>query len=133
MIQLVLWMLIGYGISNIVVYGKIFNQPRQFIFKLSESKIKIVNKPTTFIKEMISCMMCFGFHCGWFLSLILYSPVSNLLNASPYISWFFDACLASGTTWIINSIVEWYEENRPVYQRTIKMEKEEDDNNKRIF
>ena len=27
-------------------------------------------------------------------------------------SWFFDAILSSGAVWIINSIIEWFEENR---------------------
>jgi hypothetical protein len=35
------------------------------------------------------------------------------LGLTQYGSWFFDAFLASGSTWIINSIIEWFEENRP--------------------
>jgi hypothetical protein len=58
-------------------------------------------------------MMCFGFHCGWFLSISLYSPVCNILGVHPYISWFFDGFLASGAVWAINGIIEWFEENRP--------------------
>jgi len=32
------------------------------------------------------------------------------------ISWFFDGMLASGSVWAINSIIEWFEENRPKKQ-----------------
>jgi hypothetical protein len=39
--------------------------------------------------------------------------VYEILGLTPYASWFFDAFLSSGSVWIINSIVEWFEENRP--------------------
>ena len=112
MTQLLLWMIMAYGLSNIVVYGSIFNSPRELIRKWSESKLPF-NSFGMFIKNMTSCMMCFGFHCGWFLSLLVYSPVHELLLVSSWYSWFFDAFLASGSVWIINSIIEWFEENRP--------------------
>jgi hypothetical protein len=112
MTQLVLWMIMAYGLSNIVVYGSIFNGPREIIRKWSEGQF-LMSGVGTFIKEMTSCMMCFGFHCGWFLSLVVYSPVHELLGLSQYESWFFDAFLSSGAVWAINSIIEWFEENRP--------------------
>jgi len=31
----------------------------------------------------------------------------------PYLNIFFDGMLASGGVWAINSIVEWFEDNRP--------------------
>lgn len=112
MTQLLTWMIMAYGLSNIVVYGSIFNGPREFIRKWSEDGLFL--KPTAqFIKDMTSCMMCFGFHCGWFLSIFVYSPVHDILGLTQYSSWFFDAFLASGSVWIINSIIEWFEENRP--------------------
>jgi len=112
MTQLLLWMVIAYGLSNIVVYGSIFNGPREIIKKWAESSY-FLNGFGKFIKDMTSCMMCFGFHCGWFLSISLYSPVCNILGVHPYISWFFDGFLASGAVWAINSIIEWFELNRP--------------------
>jgi hypothetical protein len=36
-----------------------------------------------------------------------------MLEVSYLVSWFFDGMLASGSTWAINSIIEWFEENRP--------------------
>jgi hypothetical protein len=61
-------------------------------------------------------MMCFGFHCGWFLSISIYSPVHEILGVTSIVSWFFDSMLASGSVWAINSIIEWFEENRPKKQ-----------------
>lgn len=113
MTQLILWMFIAYGLSNIVVYGSIFNGPRNFINKWGTNETTPFQELGAFISKMISCMMCFGFHCGWFLSLLLYSPVHELLGATNFVSWFFDGMLASGSVWVINAIVEWFEENRP--------------------
>jgi hypothetical protein len=58
-------------------------------------------------------MMCFGFHCGWFLSISIYSPVHEILGVNTWVSWFFDGMLGSGSVWAINAIIEWYELNRP--------------------
>jgi hypothetical protein len=105
-------MIIAYGLSNIVVYDSIFNGPRNFINKWGDSKYPL-NGFGGFLSKMISCMMCFGFHCGWFLSLLVYSPVHELLGTNQYYSWFFDGMLASGAVWAINAIIEWFEVNRP--------------------
>ena len=112
MTQLLLWMIIAYGLSNIVVYGSIFNGPRELIRKWSEGSYPLKDFGK-FIKDMTSCMMCFGFHGGWFLSISLYSPTHELLGTNVYASWFFDAFLSSGAVWAINSIIEWFELNRP--------------------
>ena len=112
MTQLVLWMIMAYGLSNIVVYGSIFNGPREFIRKWSESTLPF-NSLATFIKNMTSCMMCFGTWFGFFAGIFLYSPVHEILGVSSYGSWFFDGMLSSGAVWAINSIIEWFEQNRP--------------------
>jgi hypothetical protein len=36
-----------------------------------------------------------------------------MLGVTTFGSWFLDGMLASGSVWAINSIVEWFEENRP--------------------
>jgi hypothetical protein len=113
MTQLVLWLIIAYGLSNIVVYGSIFNGPRNLINRLADNEFTPFQGGWIFLKGMISCMMCFGFHCGWFLSISIYSPVHEILGVHEYASWFFDGMLASGGTWAINSIIEWFEQNRP--------------------
>jgi len=113
MTQLVLWMIMAYGLSNIVVYGSIFNIPRIFISKMAQIRIPFIQPIFEFIRDMTSCMMCFGFHCGWFLSLLVYSPVHEMLGLTQNASWFFDAFLSSGAVWSINAIVEWFEQNRP--------------------
>lgn len=109
MTELLLWSFMSYGITNIIVYGSIFNGPREFIRKWSESKL-FLNSVATFIKNMTSCPMCFSVWFGFFAGLFLYSPTHELLNIHTNYSWFFDGMFCSGVVWAINSIVEWFEE-----------------------
>ena len=57
--------------------------------------------------------MCTPTWVGFLFGLFLYSPVHETLGTHKYVSWFFDGMLASGGTWAINSIIEWFEQNRP--------------------
>ena len=112
MVQLLLWMIMAYGISNILVYGSIFNGPRNFINKWGDSKYPL-NGFGAFLSKMLSCMMCCSVWIGFFYGIFLYSPVHKLLVVHNYYSWFFDGMLASGSVWAINAIIEWFEVNRP--------------------
>jgi hypothetical protein len=47
------------------------------------------------------------------LSLLIYSPTNDMFNTPIWGSWFFDGILSSGAVWAINSVIEWYEQNRP--------------------
>jgi hypothetical protein len=102
----------AYGISNILVYGSIFNGPRNFINKWGDSKY-LLNGFGAFLSKMLSCMMCCSVWVGFFYGIFLYSPVHELLGVHNYYSWFFDGMLASGSVWAINAIIEWFEVNRP--------------------
>ncbi len=115
MTQLVLWMIMAYGISNILVYGSIFNGPRNWIHKNAEPNIVwVLFRPIfVFLSGLIQCMMCTSTWVGFLYGSLLYSPVHEVLGASNYYSWFFDGMLASGAVWAINGIIEWFELNRP--------------------
>jgi hypothetical protein len=110
--QLLLWMVMAYGLCNILVYGAIFNGPRNAIRRWGDSQY-FLNGFGKFLIDMLSCMMCCSTWVGFFFGIFLYSPVYNILGVHPYISWFFDGFLASGSVWAINAIIEWYELNRP--------------------
>ena len=110
--QLLLWMVMAYGLCNILVYGSIFNGPRNAIRAWGDSQY-ILHGFGKFLTDMLSCMMCISVWIGFFFGIFLYSPVCNILGVHPYISWFFDGFLASGSVWAINAIIEWYELNRP--------------------
>ena len=113
MTQLVLWSIMAYGLSNIVVYGSIFAGPRKFINKWANNEYDPLQGLGRLLEGMTSCMMCFGTWFGFFAGIFLYSPVHQFLGVNIYASWFFDGMLSSGAVWAINSIIEWFEQNRP--------------------
>jgi len=107
------WILMAYGMSNILVYGSIFNGPRDFIRKWGEDEHAPFQGFGAFVSSMLSCMMCTSTWVGFAYGLGFWSPTNQLFEVTPHVSWFLDGMLASGGVWIINSIVEWFEENRP--------------------
>ena len=111
-VQLIAWFILSYGLMNIMVYGSIFQGLRDFFKKAGDSNSSIAFFPR-FIDGILSCPMCFSTWGGFVLSLLVFSPVSMLFGTPIWISWFFDGILSSGAVWAINSIVEYYEENRP--------------------
>lgn len=113
MTQLLLWMIMTYGISNILVYGSIFNGPRNKINEWAENDHMTLQGFWVFLRDMLKCMMCAPVWVGFFLGIFVYSPVHQILEVTGFVSWFFDGMLASGSVWAINSIIEWFEENRP--------------------
>lgn len=109
--KILIWVILNYGLMNIVVFGMIFDPIRNFFDRLSKSKYKIkwIGK---FLSEMTSCPMCFSTWGGFFTSLVIWSPTYALFDVPIFISWFFDGIIASGSVWIINSIIEFFEESR---------------------
>ena len=112
MINLIIWVLISYGLMNIVVYSKIFEPMRLNFYYWGNNPFKPFNKIGKFLYEMTDCAMCFSVWGGFFLSFVLFSPAHLYLGVPTYLSWFFDGIFSSGIVWIINSIVEFFEENR---------------------
>lgn len=109
--KIIFWILLNYGFVNIVVFGLIFENFREFFKKWGDSNNKF-NWFGRFIYEMITCPMCFGTWSGFIMSFLVYSPTHNLFQTPIFYSWFLDGLLASGGVWVINSIIEFFEENR---------------------
>lgn len=106
----ILFILIAYGFSNIVVYGSIFGGLREFFKRINPR----------FLGDLFSCMMCFPTWVGFLLSIIYFSPTLscglqeiNFFNLftieAKYSSIFFDGVLASATTWFIHTTQEMME------------------------
>jgi hypothetical protein len=114
MIQLVMFMIAAYGMTTIVVYGSIFNGLRNKI-KIAGSEVgNYLTRPLfKFISDLITCMLCTGTWVGFFLSLFYFSPAHEFIGLNKFLSVFFDGMLSAGAVWAINSIIEWFEENRP--------------------
>ena len=86
--ELLAFVLCAYGLTQILVYGKIFNDIRPTKGKLG---------------ELFSCPMCMGFHVGWFLMLL--SPFTGLFNFDVSVTNFILlGCLSSGTSYILNMV-----------------------------
>lgn len=112
MTQLLLWMIMAYGMTNILVYGSIFKGMRDTIKMWGEYELSPFKEIFSFISGILSCMMCASTYVGFFFGVLVYSPVHEMLGVTNWTSWFFDGLLASGAVWAINAIVEWFEENR---------------------
>ena len=86
--ELLAFVLCAYGLTQILVYGKIFDDIRPTKGKLG---------------ELLSCPMCMGFHVGWFLMLL--SPFTELFSFDVCIANFFLlGWLSSGTSYVFNMI-----------------------------
>jgi len=86
--ELLTFMLCAFGLTQIIVYGKVFNRIR----------------PTSgTLGELFQCPMCVGFHVGWFLMLL--SPYTELFNLEVSVANFFIlGWLSSGTSYVLSMI-----------------------------
>lgn len=117
MIQILIWAMVAYGMTNILVYGSIFNGLRQSIHNWGNSDYMAFNGLGVFLSGLISCVLCTSTWVGFFLSLAYYSPNTEIIGLNKILSIFFDGMLSAGLVWTINSIVEWFEENRMSNQK----------------
>jgi hypothetical protein len=86
--ELLYFVLVAYGLTQGVVYGKLFDRIRPTEGKLG---------------ELFRCPMCIGFHAGWFLMLL--SPFTELFNFDiTVVNFFLLGWLSSGTSYVLNMI-----------------------------
>jgi hypothetical protein len=109
---LTIWILAAYGMSQILVYGSIFEPLRSGLHKWGEDEHAPFQGLGNFLSGLISCMMCTSTWVGFFMSLVLFSPTKYSYDAHIVISTFFDGMLASGSVWAINAIIEWFENKK---------------------
>ena len=110
--QIILWILLNYGLTNIVVFGVIFEPVRNWFEKIANSGSKF-KKIGGFFNELINCPMCFATWSGIFFSIAMQWSLTNIAFGAPtIISWLFDGILTSGAVWALNSIIEFFEESR---------------------
>jgi len=97
--NILIFILIAYGISNIIVYGALFEGIRNYLVR---------NDPN-FTGKLATCMMCNSFWVGVILTSILFSPVSTLFCVASPLTYFFNGCLTSGCVWLIHTLQEFFE------------------------
>ena len=98
---LLLWAFMAYGMTNILVWGSIFEKQREWI----KSKSK-------FFGDLISCTLCTSTWVGFFMSIVLGSVSSLFFETWRIFNFFFDGMFSAGIVWAINAIIEFFEENR---------------------
>jgi len=97
---LVFWSFMVYGISSIIVWGSIFEKPRNWI------KIKF-----PFLGELISCILCTSTWVGFIMSLLTTGLSINFILTWWPLSIFIDGMFSAGSTWALNTFVEYFEKN----------------------
>jgi hypothetical protein len=108
MTLLLTWLIAAYGMSQILVFGSIFSEQRQWIHTWGNNEWTPFNGIGKFLSGLISCMMCTSTWVGFLMSFV-WSPFVNIFDVHPILGVFFDGMLASGGVWAINSIIEWFE------------------------
>ncbi len=90
--DLIYFILISYGITQIIVYGEIFDPLRQFLKNKSE-----------WFGKLVSCPMCTGFWVGVFLFGV--NGLTELFKFEyNYINALLLGGLSSGTSYILNMV-----------------------------
>ena len=86
--ELITFILCAYGLTQIIVYGKIFQNIRPTEGRLG---------------QLFKCPMCMGFHVGWFLMIL--SPFTELFSFEVSVfNFFLLGWLSSGTSYILNMV-----------------------------
>jgi hypothetical protein len=98
---IIFWIIAGYGMTSILVWGAIFEKPRTFIKKHSK-----------FFGDLISCTLCTGTWVGFFMSIVLGGLINTYIELPIVPTVFFDGMFTAGAVWAINAIIEFFEENR---------------------
>ncbi len=98
---LFLWAFIGYGITSIIVWGAIFEKPRNWIINHSN-----------FFGQLITCVLCTGTWVGFFMSICLGGLTNHFFKIGWLPSIFFDGVFTAGIVWAINAVLEFFEESR---------------------
>jgi hypothetical protein len=90
---LLYFILICYGLTQILCYGKIFDN------------IRPESNSFGGLGLLFHCSMCMGFHVGLFV--YLFSTFSKLFTFEfSFIDMFFMACLSSGTSYILDKLID---------------------------
>jgi hypothetical protein len=82
------FILVCFGLTNILVYGSILNcvRPKEGLWG-----------------ELFKCPMCMGFHVGWFVAMLI--NLSSIIDVSTnLVDTFLLACLSSGTSYVLCSL-----------------------------
>lgn len=113
-VQIICYIFVMYGLSNLLVYGtgpfNILQHFRDFMDKIHKT-----------FSDMLDCMMCTSSNVAWITSSVnlLFFPNLSLTPFNSfgygreywYIIIFFDMCFTSGVVWLIHTLQEYLEKS----------------------
>ncbi len=111
MTNVFIWIMAAYGMSTIIVYGSIFDSVRDSIHRWGQNESTPFQGLGKFISGLVSCMLCTSTWVGFFFSICI-GGLTLQFGMHWLPSIFFDGMFTAGSVWAINSIVEFFEENR---------------------
>ena len=89
--DLIYFILTAYGLTQILIFGSIFN------------KVRPTKKWLNGFGKLFHCPMCMGFHVGWFLLMI--SPYTELFSFDiNVVNFLLLGCLSSATSYVLNMV-----------------------------
>lgn len=116
MVILFIFIIMVYGLSNMMVYS-------EGPFHLFDFYRKVMSKMPSNLGEGANCMICTPCQVGIVLSLlnlflfpsITFTPCNMIMHNEYSNLWFIiaimDGAIGSGSTWLIHTIQEWFEHN----------------------
>jgi hypothetical protein len=98
------FLLLSYGITNIAVFGSMFEGWRNFWKRISPA----------FFGKLFSCPLCLSTWVGFILSFVFSTlgyQTPMFLYGIDYLPLmiFLDGCLTSGGVWLIHTLQEFFE------------------------
>lgn len=102
--KITLFILLAYGITNIILFGSIFQSWRDFWMKSNPN----------FFGKLFTCPLCLSTWIGGFLSVLFkyfgyYTPFTEYGITILPLTIFLDACFTSGCVWLIHTLQEYFE------------------------
>lgn len=115
MVNFIIFSLFCYGFSNIVIYGSIFSGFRNLM-------IRIFGDSNSSLGKLVTCFICLPTWVGFIVSIVnrvffplmLISPSMLVMGKALTLTQFllcvfFDGIVASGVTWLIHTLQEYFE------------------------
>jgi len=100
-IRILFILITSFGITTIIVYGSIFTKLREDL-----------TNTVPFLGKLINCVLCTSTWVVFFMSFLLGGISSTYNDLNIFLVTFLDGMFIAGGVWIINSIVEFFEEYR---------------------
>lgn len=107
--EILVFILAAYGISNILVFGSIFEGWRMFLKGFGTGNASLF--------KLFTCMMCLPTWVGFGLSSLFLSlgytdltPATSIGIEHFWLAVFLDGVIASGSVWLLHTIQEFFEQ-----------------------